>query len=87
MADDQTLGEAFLQVLERIFLRERSERRRGRIGACALHAHGMAGLAALRDAPAGDRIRTEFAFDYHGAGDYAPRPASDAAAPTTAEKD
>lgn len=32
------------------------------------------------DDEAGDRVRTRFAFDYHGAGDYAPRAASDASA-------
>lgn len=34
------------------------------------------------DDEAGDRVRTRFAFDYHGAGDYAPRAASDATANT-----
>lgn len=34
------------------------------------------------DDEAGDRHRTRFAFDYHGAGDYAPRAASEPAAQT-----
>lgn len=35
------------------------------------------------DDEAGDRVRTRFAFDYHGAGDYAPRATSDTPATAT----